>query len=118
MNTDTPAVAEKSQETEESSQDMPKGHNAVIAYDHGSSDMGIILESGPSFSLPKVGNLIKGSVLDISKNGIVVNISGKLTGLVRGKELDDESGQYSKLSLGDDVEATVLEIAEKWLMRK
>ncbi|MAG29050.1 30S ribosomal protein S1 [bacterium] len=98
-----PQTAEKEEQTQ-------KNHNAIITYPHASTDMGIALAKKQSIMLPKVGELTRGVVLDISKNGIVVNIEGKLTGLVRGKELDDESGQYSKLSIGDPVEATVLEM--------
>ncbi|OJI07126.1 hypothetical protein BK004_01715 [bacterium CG10_46_32] len=69
-----------------------------------------MLRASDRFAIPKVAELVSGEVLDISKNGIVVTLGGTLTGLVRGKELDDESGQYSKLSIGDKVEATVLEL--------
>ncbi|MBI2636957.1 MAG: S1 RNA-binding domain-containing protein [Parcubacteria group bacterium] len=87
-----------------------RSHNAVIAYPHASEATGRALHAQERFAIPKTGELVEGSVLDISKNGIVVTLGGTLTGLVRGRELDDESGQYSKLSVGDRVEATVLEL--------
>lgn len=87
-----------------------KSHNAVITYAHASPEAQQAFSASERFAIPKVGELVSGQVLDISKNGIVVTIGGMLTGLVRGKELDDESGVYSKLSIGDAVEATVLDI--------
>ncbi|PIR57021.1 MAG: 30S ribosomal protein S1 [Parcubacteria group bacterium CG10_big_fil_rev_8_21_14_0_10_41_35] len=87
-----------------------KGHNATIRYSQGSGEMDSALKAHSSISMPKQGELLQGTVLDISKNGIIVDINGTLTGLVRGKELDDESGQYSKLNLGEKVEATVLDL--------
>lgn len=87
-----------------------KLHNATIEYKHASKEMRDIINDKHASKMPKMGELVKGAVLDISKNGIVVDINGRLTGLVRGKELDDESGQYSRLALGDKVEATVSDI--------
>ncbi|MBI2051102.1 MAG: S1 RNA-binding domain-containing protein [Parcubacteria group bacterium] len=87
-----------------------KSHNAIMSFPHASEETKQVLSESAHFAIPKVGELISGEVLDISKNGIVVTIGGVLTGLVRGKELDDESGVYSKLSVGDSVEATVLDI--------
>lgn len=81
-----------------------------MSFPHASEETKQVLSESAHFAIPKVGELISGEVLDISKNGIVVTIGGVLTGLVRGKELDDESGVYSKLSVGDSVEATVLDI--------
>jgi len=92
--------------------DLPlkKGPNTVTALPHGSAAMADMLEKNENLTMPRLGDLISGAVLSISKNGIIVDIAGRLTGLARGKELDDESGQYSKLSLGDQVEATILEL--------
>ncbi|MBT4277633.1 S1 RNA-binding domain-containing protein [Candidatus Falkowbacteria bacterium] len=60
--------------------------------------------------LPKVGDTIKGAVLSVSKREIHVDIDGVTTGLARGKEIIDESGEYSDLKPGDKVEAYVLEL--------
>ncbi|MBI4272772.1 S1 RNA-binding domain-containing protein [Candidatus Uhrbacteria bacterium] len=63
-----------------------------------------------SRALPKVGDLITGTILYASKNEAVVDIDGIATGIVRGLELIDESGEYSNLKSGDEVSATVLDI--------
>jgi ribosomal protein S1 len=63
-----------------------------------------------SAKLPKVGDVITGRVISVSKGEVQVDIDGIATGLVRGYELIDESGEYSNLSVGDEVSATVLEM--------
>ncbi|MBI4253006.1 S1 RNA-binding domain-containing protein [Candidatus Uhrbacteria bacterium] len=63
-----------------------------------------------SAALPKVGDIITGTVLSVSKGDVQIDINGVATGVVRGMELVDESGEYSNLKLGDEVSATVLEL--------
>ncbi|MBI2484076.1 S1 RNA-binding domain-containing protein [Candidatus Uhrbacteria bacterium] len=60
--------------------------------------------------LPKSGDLVEGTILSASKNEVLVDIGGIATGVVRGFELIDESGEYSELSVGDTVAATVLDL--------
>jgi len=102
--------SDKDKASEEEVQSSNKGHNAIIKLEHASEEMTRALNKQGASVLPRLGDLVKGTVLNISKNGIVVDLNGFSTGLVRGKELDDESGEYSRLSLGDEVEATVLDI--------
>jgi len=105
-----PEIGVKNKKQQKNAEESQNLHNSVVPYAHASEEMLSALKDKSSVSLPKTGDLIKGTVLDISKNGIVVDINGKMTGLVRGKELDDESGQFSKLSLGEEVEATVVDL--------
>ncbi len=60
--------------------------------------------------LPNVGDIIKGEVVSVSKKEMHIDIEGVTTGMVRGWELIDESGEYSKVKVGDVVSATVLEL--------
>ncbi len=60
--------------------------------------------------LPKIGDTIKGTVISSTKKEIHIDIDGVTTGLVRGREIIDESGEYSNLKPGDEVEAMVLEL--------
>src|SRR3989338_6886239 len=60
--------------------------------------------------LPKEGDLITGIVLSVSKNEVLVDLNGVATGIARGFELVDESGEYSSLRAGDEVAATVIDI--------
>ena len=99
---------DKSSETKEE-KTKTKGPHVIIPFEHGSDEMTKALE-GSSFAMPKEGDLVKGEVVSIGRFGVVMDLGGKLTGLVRGKELDDESGEYSKLKIGDTCEATVVDI--------
>lgn len=63
-----------------------------------------------SAKLPKVGDVISGKIISVSKGEAQIDIDGIATGLVRGYELIDESGEYSNLQSGDEVNATVLEM--------
>ena len=61
-------------------------------------------------SIPNVGDLVKGTVIGMFRNLVRLDIAGITSGVVRGTELQDESGEYSHLKLGDEVEATVLDM--------
>lgn len=68
-----------------------------------------LLEQKSNINLPKVGDLIKGKVIFVGKE-IYVDFDGINIGLVRGREILDESGQFSNLKVGDEVTATVLDL--------
>lgn len=59
--------------------------------------------------LPKEGDLVTGTVISVSKNEVHVDVGGIATGIARGFELVDESGEYSSLKVGDEISATVVE---------
>jgi small subunit ribosomal protein S1 len=61
-------------------------------------------------TIPKVGDLVEGRVISVSKNGVHLDIDGLTTGVVRGKEIYDEAGEYSEIKPEDIVAATVLEL--------
>lgn len=69
-----------------------------------------LADSDQAFDFPKEGALVKGTVISTSKNLVRLDIGGFMTGVVRGPELQDESGEYSDIKVGDEVEATVLNI--------
>lgn len=60
--------------------------------------------------LPKVGELVEGAVKYVGRNEILLDIAGVWTGLIRGHEAYDESGEYNNLKVGDEITATVLDI--------
>ncbi len=60
--------------------------------------------------IPKVGDLVEGTVLTIGRGEIIIDIDGVSIGVVRGRELKDESGQYDHLKSGEKVIATVIEV--------
>ena len=59
--------------------------------------------------VPQVGDIVKGTVISASRNEVRVDINGVMVGVVRGPQMFEESDEYSDLSPGDEVEATVVE---------
>ncbi len=60
--------------------------------------------------IPKAGDLVKGKVVAVDRHAVHIDIEGLTTGIVRGTELFSESSEYNNLKVGDEVEATVLEL--------
>lgn len=69
-----------------------------------------LLDSGEQPQLPVVGDVVSAVVINASSNEVHVDIDGITTGVIRGKEMIDESGTYDNLNVGDVVEATVLDL--------
>lgn len=74
------------------------------------SAMSQLLAEHDVAAIPKVGDVVKGRVLSVSKNEVHLDIDGMTTGVIRGRELFDESGEYSDLKIGDTANATVIEV--------
>lgn len=75
-----------------------------------SNVMDNLLLQGEAKPIPKIGELVEGMIINMAKNEIQLDINGLTTGVVRGKEIYDESGEYSSIKIGDIVSATVLEL--------
>ena len=69
-----------------------------------------ILETHDEIKLPKVGDLIKCTIVALGKNEVVLDYKGIASGVVRGKEIHDESGESSNFKIGDTAISTVLEM--------
>lgn len=69
-----------------------------------------LLESPDQPTLPKVGDVVEGTVIALSKSEVHLDIDGITTGIIRGKELVDESGETATLKVGDRAQATVLDL--------
>ena len=61
-------------------------------------------------AIPKPGDSLAGKVIEISKNAIYIDLGQYGIGVVRGKELWESLDVYGELKVGDEVEATVLEL--------
>jgi len=70
------------------------------------SEISKLMESGASPVFPNLGEVIKGHVIAVGRNEVRVDINGLAVGLIRGPELD----KHLDLRLGDEVEATVIEL--------
>ncbi|MDO8598550.1 MAG: S1 RNA-binding domain-containing protein [bacterium] len=60
--------------------------------------------------VPKVGEIVHGTVIGIGRNEVKVDLPGFRAGMVRGPELLDASGMTTGLKVGDPVEATVVDL--------
>ncbi|MFA6392353.1 MAG: S1 RNA-binding domain-containing protein [Patescibacteria group bacterium] len=69
-----------------------------------------LLAKEDSFNIPKLGEIVEGVVISVSKTEVHLDIDGITTGVVRGGELIDESGDCSNLKVGDKAQATVVEL--------
>ena len=69
-----------------------------------------LLEDKTYLQIPKADDIVKGRILSVSKHEIRIDIDGYKTGIVRGPELRDESGATGELKVGDEVEATVIDL--------
>jgi len=70
----------------------------------------LISDDSPYLKFPKVGDVIKGKVISASKAEVKLDFDGIKTGVIRGRELYNESEEYGHLKIGDSVEATILEL--------
>jgi small subunit ribosomal protein S1 len=75
-----------------------------------SAAMEELLSSNNGASVPKVGDIVEGIIINVGKREVRLDIPGFTTGIVRGRELTDESGDYTDLKVDDKVSATVLEL--------
>ena len=67
-------------------------------------------KTGGAFSFPQLGNVVHGTVIAMGRNELRIDIGGMAIGLVRGPELDPNA----KLTLGDEVEATVVNLENEF----
>lgn len=71
-----------------------------------SSAIAALLENPAYHAYPVVGDLVKGTVIAVGRNEIRVDIGGMAIGLIRGPELD----KHLDLRLGDEIEASVIDL--------
>jgi len=60
--------------------------------------------------IPQVGDVVVGKVISVNRREVRLDIEGVTTGVVRGREVFAESGDYDELEPGLDAEATVIDI--------
>lgn len=82
---------------------------AILEKPAAKSAMEELLEKD-AIAFPKVGDVIEGKVIAVSKSEVHLDIEGITTGVIRGPELVDESGEYSNLQIGETAAATVVDL--------
>jgi small subunit ribosomal protein S1 len=73
----------------------------------------LLASGGIEIKVPKVGDVLEGTILSAGKNEVYVDIDGIGLGVVRGRELYDESVRLQALKAGDQVFASVVEPENK-----
>lgn len=61
-------------------------------------------------SFPKIGDMVEGEVISVGRNEVLLDIDGVSTGVIRGRELYDESGEFSNLNVGEQAQAMVVDL--------
>jgi len=69
-------------------------------------ELATLLATDAYSAYPKVSDVIKGTVIAVGRNEVRIDIGGLAIGLIRGPELE----KGADLRLGDEVEATVIEL--------
>jgi small subunit ribosomal protein S1 len=70
--------------------------------------MEALLQDEKAVQVPKIGDMVTGKVISISKNEIYVDLEGITTGIIRGREIYDESDEFSNLKVDEKATATVI----------
>lgn len=70
------------------------------------SPLGQLLNDDTYTHFPRVGDVVKGAVIAVGRNEVRCDLNGLAIGLIRGPELD----KNLDLRVGDDIEATVIEL--------
>ena len=68
---------------------------------------------GVDIKVPKVGDVLEGTILSVGKNEVYIDIEGYGLGVVRGRELYDETVRLDSLKISDKVFASVVEPENK-----
>jgi small subunit ribosomal protein S1 len=68
------------------------------------------MEDKQFLEIPKVSDVVKGTIIAVGKNEVRIDINGFRTGVVRGREIVDPSREFSDVEVGDEVEATVVDL--------
>ncbi|MEK7643703.1 MAG: S1 RNA-binding domain-containing protein [Patescibacteria group bacterium] len=64
--------------------------------------------------VPQINDLVKGKVISIDRGEVRVDINGIIVGVVRGDELFSESKEFADTKVGDEVEATVVDLENEY----
>lgn len=74
-----------------------------------SSPMGKLLAANPMKVL-QVGDVVEGTVIDVSSNSLLLDLGAFGTGIVMGKEIKDGMAMGGKLKEGEKVSATLVDL--------
>jgi ribosomal protein S1 len=72
-------------------------------------ELDLILQKSPEIFVPKLGDMVEGVVVSVDRKRVVVDIGGLATGIITGKEMQDNRHTVSKLAPGDQVTAVLVD---------
>lgn len=61
-------------------------------------------------NIPKIGDIVRGTIISLGKNEIKVDLPNFKPGVIYGVELGDYKSLYPDLKVGDEIEATVIDL--------
>lgn len=73
------------------------------------SPMGRLLAKNP-ITIPQPGEVIEGTIIEVSSNSILLDLGPLGTGIVMGKEIKDGMAMAGKVKRGDKVSATLVDL--------
>lgn len=68
-----------------------------------------ILKDSPDIFVPELGALVEGTVVLVDKKRVIVDIDGIATGIVTGKEMQDNRRTVEQLKVGDKTIAAIID---------
>ena len=68
-----------------------------------------IMAKSPEIFVPQVGSMVEGTVVQVDKTKIVIDIQGMTTGIVAGKELKISKDIINNIKIGDTVHAVIVD---------
>lgn len=68
-----------------------------------------LLQGSQDISIPEPGSIVEGTVVTLQKGSIIVDLGGILTGIIKGREMNDTMNTVAELKVGDKITACVLE---------
>src|SRR3989344_6726982 len=74
------------------------------------SQLATLLADKTYLNIPKAGDVVKGRIVAVTKNEVRIDVENYRTGVVRGREIADPSRDLEELKVGDEVEATVVDL--------
>ncbi len=79
----------------------------VVSKTTNDSPMAKLLEK-QKVDVPKIGDVVKGKVVSVSKNEVIVDLGPLGSGIIRGREWFDVMDTYADFEAGDTIEASVM----------
>lgn len=73
------------------------------------NQLDLILQKSPEIFVPILGELVEGTVVSVDKKRVVVDIQGLATGVIMGKEMQDNKRTVEQLKAGDTLIAAIID---------